>query len=104
MHMWLYLNGEQMWSPHVSFDLPDVTSLKDIGPWVKRRARLEEWQLKCRQAVQLLSETVFTVNRRSAAYFYGGLTELVLDDVQRETLGFDGNHPVRKNIRAGVFG
>lgn len=38
-HLWLYLNGVLVWSPHVRFCHSQL-SLMDIGQFIQRRSRL----------------------------------------------------------------
>lgn len=39
-YLWLYLDGEQVWSSLVKVFLLQLTSLLEISPWVKQRFRL----------------------------------------------------------------
>lgn len=53
-NLWLYLNGERVWSPFVKLISPRFTSFGDLGPWMKRWPKAGAWQAKSRHAVELL--------------------------------------------------
>lgn len=102
IHLWFYLDGEQVWAPQVKFLFSQLTSLRDIGSWIKRRTRMSEWPRECRQTLILLSRASNTGNGATTTYFYSGLVEHQYDDVLGEALGFDRDQQI--NLFERTFG
>lgn len=73
-----------MWSPQ-------LITLRVLGAWIRKRHRLDDWQLEFRQLVTLLSWVVNTGSWSSTADFYSMLVKLKSVDILGKSLDYDGN-------------
>lgn len=106
-HFWLSLDGDQVWSSYVSFYLPQLKSLTDIGAWIKQRRRQVYWESECHQAFQKLFRTGNISCLSSTADFYWELMGFLCDDViwgDSAIRWKSANQLVQEVFRAGVSG
>lgn len=100
---WLYLDGDQAWSPHVKLLLSHLRSLWDLEPRIKTIPKIGEWYKACKQALLVFFCTSNSgVGGGNHRRFYRGLVEYMPDLVLWETLGFDRSHII--NMFGGIFG
>lgn len=82
-HLWCHWDDELVWSLLMKLFLTQLTLLRILGPLIRPRPRLGEWQLECRQAFMLHSQTGYDGSWISTMDFYSELVEYILDDALR---------------------
>ncbi|XP_036366636.1 uncharacterized protein LOC118766888 [Octopus sinensis] len=86
-HLWLLLNGEQVWSPFVKWMFPRFTSFSGQESWFFRRSRLGIWFTECRKALLQFHHSGNASGFGTTTFFYSRLVEAGNND----TLGLGDN-------------
>lgn len=79
-YIWLYTDGQQVWSVYMRFCFPRLESMSNISDWVKKRPKRGWRHLECRQALQLLSRAGDAGSMCTTLDFYSGLIEVRAND------------------------